>query len=86
MEQLEQTFVKLIDEVESINKMGIINHKKLEELLMLGVETAIGKRNVNCLTCSPDKNLVGEPPKLLGKQSSNEYYTEKAPEISGFND
>ena len=55
VDQVEQTFLKIIDEMEEINRSNQINTQHINEIASYQREVSIGKRNVNCLSCSPEK-------------------------------
>ncbi len=57
VDQVEQTFLKIIDEMEQINQQTQINAQHINEIASYQREVSIGKRNVNCLSCSPEKTL-----------------------------
>jgi uncharacterized coiled-coil DUF342 family protein len=54
IDQIEQTFVDIINEVESINVQYISVMNQMAEIQQRQQEVLIGKRNINCLSCAAD--------------------------------
>ncbi|CDW76177.1 UNKNOWN [Stylonychia lemnae] len=75
IEQIEENFVQIINEVESISITQTIATQKMDEIHQRQQEVLIGKRNVNCLSCAQDpseKQMQGKDGKIYRNVSVEE--------------
>ena len=73
---LEATFVQILNDIENVNRQQQIQSHFITELANKQQEVSIGKRNINCLSCTPDVNMeekqMGKDGKLYRVQSIND--------------
>lgn len=67
---METSFIQVIEEVEQLNKQNHINQQAMTNLAGVNQEVSIGKRNINCLSCSPERTI---------EEMQSRYYKEESP-------
>ena len=70
VKQMESSFIQVIEEVEQLNKQNLINQHTMTQLAGVNQEVSIGKRNINCLSCSPERTI---------EEMQSKYYREDSP-------
>ena len=55
--QMERSFIQVIEGVEELNRQNHLHRHTMDQLAGVNYEVSIGKRNINCLSCSPERTV-----------------------------